>query len=371
MASAKQLATELLKKADIEIGGSRPGDITVHDESVYNRVLAGGTLALGESYMDGAWDANGLDVFISKVMRARLDKELKPSLGLLLTYLWAQIFNQQTRVGSQRVAREHYDLGNDLYEAMLDPSMTYTCGYWKDAKTLQEAQDAKHDLICRKIGLKKGDRVLDIGCGWGSFLKFAAEKYGAEGVGVTISNEQAEYAREFCKGLPVEIRIQDYRDVNEKFDHIISIGMFEHVGVKNYRTYFEVANRCLKDDGFFLLHTIGQSESHVYGDPWLSKYIFPNSVLPSPKFVTTALEDLFVMEDWHNFGPYYDTTLMAWFENFRKAWPELKEKYDERFYRMWEYYLLMCAGLFRARSIQLWQIVLSKNGVPGGYISVR
>ncbi|MDD2657080.1 MAG: cyclopropane fatty acyl phospholipid synthase [Candidatus Pacebacteria bacterium] len=379
MASARAFVTELLRKADIEIGGSRPQDIQVHDERLFNRVIRYGTLGLGEAYMEGWWDCKALDVFIHQVLTAHLEKEIRINFASAFTVARAFLLNLQTSNRAFKVGEVHYDLGNDLYEAMLDSRMVYTCGYWKDATTLDQAQEAKLDLVCKKIGLKKGDRVLDIGCGWGSFAKFAAEKYGASVVGITISKEQATLARELCKGLPVEIRVQDYRDVDpstplgagEQFNRIVSLGMFEHVGVKNYRKYFKVANRCLKEDGLFLLHTIGYKFSQLTSDPWINKYIFPGGVLPSIAQIGKAIEGLFLVEDLHNFGTDYDKTLLAWFKNFDVAWPKLKEKYGERFYRMWKYYLLTCAGVFRARESQLWQIVLSKNGVPGGYTSVR
>ncbi len=377
-------------KADVTIGGTKPQDIIVHDERFFNRVLRYGTVGLGEAYMDKWWDANSLDTFIATVLRARLDKHIRINLSSVLAIAKAFFFNLQSRNRSSVVGEVHYDLGNDLYEAMLDKRMVYTCGYWSGsppaggAKTLDEAQEAKLDLVCRKIGLKKGlpghgDRILDIGCGWGSFAKYAAEKYGASVVGITISKEQATLAREHCKGLPIEIRVQDYRDVREQFDHIVSLGMFEHVGVKNYRAYFEVANRCLKDDGIFLLHTIGHKLSRLTSDPWATKYIFPGGALPSIAQIGKATEKLFIVEDLHNFGADYDKTLMAWFKNFDSAWlapsgiegPALRGKYGDRFYRMWKYYLLSCAGVARAREMQLWQIVLSKDGVPGGYRSVR
>jgi len=381
MASPREFVTDLLKEADVTVGGDRPQDITVHDERLYARVIRYGTLGLGEAYMDGWWDANALDTFISTVLRAHLEKAVKINFASVVAITKAFLFNQQSGKDAFTVGEVHYDLGNDLYEAMLDKRMVYTCGYWKDAKNLDEAQEAKLDLICRKVGLKKGDRVLDIGCGWGSFAKYAAERYGASVVGITVSREQAALARERCKGLDIDIRVQDYRDVREQFDHIISIGMFEHAGTKNYRDYFKVANRCLKDDGLFLLHTIGYKQSQVTSDPWITKYIFPGGVIPSIAQIGKAIEGLFMMEDWHNFGPDYDTTLMAWFKNFDAAWPKLRAKYavpceasaekGGRFYRMWKYYLLTCAGSFRAREVHLWQIVLSKNGVPGGYTSIR
>ena len=254
---------------------------------------------------------------------------------------------------------------------MLDKRLTYTCGYWKNAKDLNEAQEAKLDLVCRKIGLKRGQSVLDIGSGWGSFIGYAAEKYGASAVGLTVSKEQKELANELYDNLPVEIRLQDYRDINEKFDHVVSLGMFEHVGYKNYRTYMEVVHGVLKSDGIFLLHTIGGNKSVFSSDPWFHKHIFPNSMLPSIKQIGQSIEGLFVMEDWHNFSADYDKTLMAWHKNFEDNWDKIKSNYDDRFYRMWRYYLLSFAGSFRARKNQLWQIVLSKKGIAGGYKSIR
>jgi cyclopropane-fatty-acyl-phospholipid synthase len=308
-----------------------------------------------------------------RLARSNVAQSLQKDSALMRRLAQARLASFAQRSKAFEVAQKHYDIGNDLFQKMLDKRMVYTCGYWKNAKNLDEAQEAKLDLICKKIGLQKGMRVLDIGGGWGSFAKFAAEKYGAEVVNITVSKEQVALANELCKGLPVENRLLDYRDLkDEQFDRIVSIGMFEHVNLPNYRTFMEIARNSLKDDGLFLLHSIGRTQGKGGGvDPWLTKYIFPNSMLPSVTEVADAFQDLFVLEDWHNFGPDYDKTLMAWHANFEKAWPELKDKYGESFYRMWRLYLLACAALFRARRIQLWQIVLSKNGVLGGYQSVR
>jgi len=374
VASAQAFIEELLKKADVTIGGSRPWDITVHNERLFNRVIRNGSLGLGEAYMDGWWDVPELDQFFFRILLADLGKEFRFNWSTISHYLHATFSNLQSGSRAFVVGEAHYDLGNDLYEAMLDRRMVYTCGYWENVTTLDEAQEAKLDLVCRKIGLHKVGqpvRILDTGCGWGSFAKYAAEKYGASVVGVTVSKEQAALGQERCKGLPVEIRLQDYRDVSETFDHIVSLGMFEHVGVKNYRVYFEVVNHCLKNDGLFLLHTIGGNRSVYTAEPWITKYIFPGGMMPSIAQIGRATEGLFVVEDVHNFGAYYDPTLIAWFKNFDAAWPSLHAKYGDRFYRMWKYYLLACAGAFRARDLQLWQIVLSKNGVPGGYTGVR
>jgi len=371
MGNAKQTIKHILSLADVTINGTRPWDIQVHNEGMYARVLAGGSLALGESYMDGWWDCERLDLFISKVISARLDKKIKPNLRMMLTFLQAKLLNMQTKVRSKRVATEHYDAGNDLFKNMLDKSMTYTCGYWKNAKNLDQAQEAKLDLVCKKIGLKPGMTVLDIGCGFGSFVKYAAQKYKIKAVGITISKEQAKLARESCKGLPIEIRLKDYRSVNEKFDRVISIGMFEAVGYKNFRHFMKIADRCLKPDGLFLLHTIGSPVTEIKGDPWSEKYIFPNGMLPSLKQFGASIEGLFIVEDLHNFGAYYYKTIRSWEANFRKNWNNIKHQYDDRFYRMWIFYLTSFAGAFHARKLQLWQIVMSKKGVPGGYESIR
>jgi cyclopropane-fatty-acyl-phospholipid synthase len=370
MSSLRDRAQEILNLADIQINGDRPWDIQVHNEAFYARVLTGGSLALGESYMDEWWDAQDLSEFFNKLLTAKIDKKIKP-WKLLGIAIKAKLTNSQRKSKAFEIGLAHYDKGNDLYETMLDKRMVYTCAYWNKSNTLDDAQEAKLDLVCKKIGLKKGDRVLDIGCGWGSFAEFAAKKYGAHVVGITVSKEQLDLGRVRCAGLPVELRLQDYRDVDEKFDHIVSLGMIEHVGYKNYKDYMKVAHRCLDDNGLFLLHTIGGSTSVVHTDRWIGKYIFPNSMLPSLKQLTKASEGLFVWEDVHNFGSDYDTTLLAWFANFDHGWPELQEKYGDRFYRMWKYYLLCCAGTFRSRKNQLWQIVLSKNGVSGGYTPVR
>ena len=291
---------------------------------------------------------------------------------ILLRLFAARLINLQSKRRAFIIGEKHYDLGNDLFQNMLDKRMNYSCAYWQNADNLDKAQENKLDLICRKIYLKPGMRVLDIGCGWSAFGKYAAEKYNVEVIGITVSKEQAELGRKLCRGLPVEIRLMDYRDVNEKYDRIVSVGMIEHVGYKNYRTYFQIANKCLNDDGLFLLHTIGNSKSEKSIDLWTNKYIFPNGMLPSVAQLGIAIENLFIMEDWQNFGADYDLTLMAWYDNFEKNWGKIMNKYSERFFRMWKYFLLSAAGSFRSRCRnQLWQIVLSKNGIPGGYLSVR
>lgn len=360
----------LLEHTDIQLNGNRPWDIQVHDERFYKRVLTQGSLGLGETYMDGWWDCGQIDELITRILTAGLNQKVVARI-LAFDLLEAMVFNMQSRTRAWIVGKKHYDVGNDLYQRMLDRNMVYSCGYWKTADTLDEAQEAKIDLVCRKLQLKPGMRVLDIGCGWGGAAKYVAERYGCSVVGLTISEEQHRYGQELCQGLPVEIRLQDYRDMRESFDRVYSIGMFEHVGYRNYRRFMETVRRLLPEHGLFLLHTIGGNRSVHATEPWLNRYIFPNGMIPSVRQIGDATEELFVMEDWHNFGPDYDTTLMHWSQNFEAAWPELAESYGERFYRMWKYYLLSCAASFRVRKNQLWQVVLSVNGAPIGYEAAR
>jgi len=368
----------LLLSAGVNVNGSGDADIQVKHPDFYKRVLREGTLGFGEAYMDGWWEVKKLDELCCKLLSASLDEKIK-NMNYFIHYLEAVLINTGKKSKAFEVGEKHYDLGNTLFEKMLDKRMTYSCGYWKDAKTLDEAQEAKLDLICRKLNLKPGMKVLDIGCGWGSFCKYAAEKYDVEVLGITVSKEQVEYATKDCQGLKVKIRLMDYRDLGNQavfgsgmlFDRVVSVGMFEHVVYKNYKTFMNTVYNLLKENGLFLLHTIGANQSVVTSDEWSNKYIFPNSHIPSIKQIGGSIENVFVMEDWHSFGTHYDKTLMAWFDNFDRNWEVLKSEYDERFYRMWKYYLLSAAGSFRARNVQLWQIVLSKKGVPEGYQTVR
>ena len=357
---ALDAVAELLAEADVRIDGDRPWDLRFHHPDTAERILARGSLGLGQSYMDGWWDCDRLDEFFARVLAAQLDEKVA-NTALIVAGLRARLFNLQNMRRAWQVGQEHYDIGNDFFEAMLDRHMAYTCGYWAEARTLEDAQTAKLDLICRKLGLAPGMTLLDIGCGWGSLMRYAAREYGARCSGVTISREQADYGAALCKGLPVDFLLKDYRELDGSFDRIASVGMFEHVGQKNYRTYFETARRVLADGGLFVLHTIGKNRRGVPTDPWIERYIFPNGALPAMGEIADAAEDV------HNFGADYDRTLMAWHANFEAAWPQFSDRYGERFYRMWRYYLLACAGTFRARTTQLWQFVLSPKGTPGGY----
>lgn len=353
---------KLFDEADITINGTRPHDIQIHNEDFYQRIFKQKHLGVGESYMEGWWDCEALDQFTYKVVIASLHNRVKGDWKKYFHFLKSKLFNLQKTSRAFQVGEEHYDVGNDLYKAMLDKRMLYTSAYWKNASNLDDAQEAKLDLICRKIKLEPGMTVLELGCGFGSFAKFAAEKYGVKVTGLTISKEQAKLGKELCRDLPVEIRLDDYRNATGKYDRVISIGIMEHIGYKNYRTYMEKVHETLTKVGIAFVHTIGINASYSSANRWTTKYIFPNSMLPSISQLGKSMEKLLVMEDWHNFGEDYDKTLMAWHENLVRAWPDLKAQYSERFFRMWQYYLLTCAGAFRARELQLWQIVMTKPG---------
>lgn len=373
----KDLLTQYLDSADIVINGNAPCDIRVHDERMYKRLMFEPSLAAGEAYMEGWWDCDRLDDLFYRLCRLNLDRKIYSKWHMAIYSIIYKFINFQTRMRSKAVAERHYNLGNDFYRDMLGETMSYTCAYWKEAQSLDDAQRAKFDLICRKAELKPKERVLDLGCGWGSLSKYMAEKYECEVVAVNISTEQVEYAKALTKGLPVEVFLCDYRDANiynsggKPFDKVVSVGLCEHIGHKNYRAFMKLVAENMRETGLFLLHTIGRNNSTPYLDPWIDKYIFPNGILPSVKLLAGAAEDYFIIEDLHNFGADYDKTLMAWQNNFQRSWPKYADQYGMTFYRLWNYYLLSCAGAFRARGMQLWQFVLSPKGILGGYESPR
>jgi cyclopropane-fatty-acyl-phospholipid synthase len=360
---AADAVKDLLTSAGVTVGGDRPWDIAVHDERFYARVLRDGTLGAGEAYVEGWWDSPALDQTVDRMLRARLET-VRESWALVAQAVRARVLNLQNIARAFGNGQHHYDLGNDLYEAMLDRRLVYTCACWRDGRTLDQAQEAKLDLVCTKLGLRPGMRVLDLGCGWGGFAAYAAEHYGVHVVGYTVSRAQVRWAAARYAHLPIDIRLDDYRHASGTFDAVVSIGLMEHVGPKNYRGYMELVDRCLAPGGIAFVHTIGGNTPSTHIEPWMGRYIFPNAVLPALSQLTSALEGLFVVEDVHNLCEDYDRTLLAWWHNFDAAWPRLRERYGEPFYRTWKYYLLASAGAFRARAQQLYQIVMTRPGTP-------
>ena len=360
---AQDLFRELLAQADIIVGGTRPWDLQVHDDRVWARLLRDGTLGAGESYVEGWWDTPELDQFIDHILRARFDNALRDSWVFVAQAVRARVLNLQSITRAFDNGQHHYDIGNDLYEAMLCRRLLYTCAYWQTgAKTLDEAQEAKLDLVCRKIGLAPGMKVLDLGCGWGGFAAFAAERYKVTVTGFTVSQEQVRWANDHYPHLPIDIRLDDYRNATGTYDAVVSIGLMEHVGFKNYRGYMEHVDRLLAPGGVAFVHTIAGNIPRSHIEPWFDKYIFPNAVLPTLTRLAGAMEGIFIPEDVHNIGEDYDRTLMAWFANFDAGWPPLRARYGDTFYRMWKFYLLVSAGAFRSRSQQLFQLVMTRPG---------
>ncbi len=358
---AQTTIEDLFASAEIRLGGDRPWDIRVHDERFFRRILTGGTLAFGESYMDGWWDCDALAEMCCRAIRARLEERVALNPHTALAFSASLLFNLQSRNRAGVVAKRHYDISNAFFECMLDPAMQYSCAWFRGTDDLAQAQREKMDLICRKLGLNEGTRLLDIGCGWGGLARHAARNYGCHVVGITVSEKQRSYAAESCRGLPVKILLQDYRDLTERFDRIVSVGMLEHVGAKNYRRYMRTVFRSLRDGGVFLCQSIAGNWHRAYTDPWITKYIFPNSMLPSAGQMAQAAERLFVLEDLQNLGADYEKTLLAWERNFARSWNRFEARYGERFYRMWRFYLLSCAGAFRARGLQVYQVLFSKG----------
>lgn len=377
---ARDVLTERLAQAGVKVDGARPWDPRIADERFFGRVLRGGSLALGEAYMDGWWECDDLPAFVERLLRWRSARPsgLLRTLGARLHALRRRLLNLQGKARARQVVDAHYELPARLFERMLGRTMAYTCGYWKDTAHLDAAQEAKLELICRKLELRPGQALLEWGSGFGAFARWAAQRHGCEVVGVNLSSEQLAFARRFCEGLPVVFHQCDYRAPAEyaggrRFDRFASIGMFEAIGRRNFRRHMELLHSLLADDALWLLHTIGDEECS--SDPWLDRYIFPNGELPTLGQIADSVRGLFQIEDVHNFGPDYARTLTAWEANFRGAWPEIRGAHEalfsERFFRMWVYYLGCCNGAFRARNMHLWQVVLSKGQRREAYRSAR
>ena len=362
---SEKIVRGILDSAGVGVEGRAPGDIHVKNPAFYRRFLLDASIGLGESYMEEWWECEKMDLFIEKVLRAGVEKKIVGVLPQKVLAAQSFLTNMQSRARAKQVAEAHYDIGNDLYEVMLDKRMVYTCGYWKNAKNLEEAQDAKLDLLCRKAGLKPGMKVLDLGCGFGGFAMFAAEKYGCNVRGVTISKEQQRFGSERAKrlGLSAELVLDDYRNAQGQYDAVVSVGMMEHVGWKNHRNFYEVIHRCLKPEGIAVVHTIAANHDQFHGIPFFEKYVFPNAASPSLAQMAKAADDILVIEDVPNIGPDYRPTLLAWWDNFDANYHTLnQQKYDRKFYLMWRFYLLAAAGAVAARESQLFHMVMTRMG---------
>ena len=300
MDTSRKFMADLLSEAGVQVDGGAPWDLRVKDERFFREVMLRKNLGLGEGYMLGWWDCERVDEFICRVLRSGAADRVRGCWRLLVRVLPSLVFNLQNLSRAKVVARRHYDLGNDLFLSFLDPYLQYSCAYFKDlpagsdplaqpddevSRDLEQAQRAKMRLICEKLELRPGETLLDIGCGWGGLARFAAEEYGCAVTGVNISRRQIDFAREFCRGLPVDIVDLDYRLLDGTYDKIVSVGMFEHVGHKNYQTFMGTAARCLKPDGLFLLHTIGSNVTARKSTPGSASTSSPTACCPaSPRY---------------------------------------------------------------------------------------
>ena len=368
--SSREVAARILEAAGIPLNSSEPWSIQVHNEKMWDRVISQQQLGFAESYMDGWWDCQALDVMITKLLSINVLKLLRPSPALALHVARSYLLNNQTKQKAAQNAKHHYNIGNDLYSRMLDEEMAYSCAYWSKAETLNQAQIDKFDLICRKLELQPGMRLLDIGSGWGGFLRHAVKNYGVQATGISPADNQINLAIEKSAGLGITFIQQDYRDLKGQFDRIVSIGMMEHVGPKNYMTFFQKCDELLAPGGRMLHHTIVSNITKQVTDPFFDRYIFPGGVLPSLAQISSATENGFVIEDVQNLGPDYDRTLLEWHKNISAKWQEIPQ-YDPHFQRMWNYYLLASAAGFRAGDLQLMQCVFHRVGPRATYIAAR
>jgi cyclopropane-fatty-acyl-phospholipid synthase len=367
----KNTVEKLLDKCNIKINGTNPQDIIVHDDRFYKMVLSSGELGLAESYMYKYWSSNNLYetlYLLSKNFNklSYIDFNFNDFLNMTKSYL----FNNQTIEKALVDVQSHYDIGNDLYTRMLDNNMQYTCAFFQDTNDLNTAQEQKMDLIGQKLNLKPGDTLLDIGCGWGYLINYLSKKYNVQGLGITLSEEQLKYAEiNFKNNSNASYKLMDYRNIPKdmKFTKIVSVGMLEHVGNKNYEEYFDIVHDHLTDDGIALIHTIGCQNSlrgissgSGSGSKFIDKYIFPNGHIPTWDEISPIVSKKFLIQDWQNFGKYYDNTLQSWYKNINSKWDEIPN-YDEKFKRMWNFYLLGCAANFNLCHMNLWQILITKS----------
>jgi len=350
----------ILSRAGVSINGNQPWDITVIDNRFYGHVLANGSLGLGESYMRQYWSTQDLEELFYRLVSSGMEEVGNRIPGRIISRIFSRGLNRQTTHKSKKNAEHHYNLGNSLFFNFLGKYKNYSCGYYKEAETLDEAQLAKLHRLCELLELKKGDRLLDVGGGWGEFAKFAADNYGCHVTSINIAEEQIKHARQYCRDANVDIVKCDYRNMTGSFNKIAVIAMFTHVGHKNYRQFMETMSRILEPGGKMIMETVGGHRSKTRCEPWTDKYIFPGGLIPSLDQIDQSIKGLFLRDSLEEFGDDYVLTLREWHSNFKRAWPKLSEEYSNSMRLMFEYFFLSVAGDFRAKDLLHYHIEFSK-----------
>lgn len=341
--------------------------ITIKTKKAFEDIMNQLSLGFGENYINGQIEVEGNLQEVLRLESLPHLKKVKPPLSVIKEIALHRLMTLNSIKQSKKNIEAHYDLGNDFYKLFLDESLTYSCGYFKDWSndTLEQAQQNKYELITRKIDLKSGDRVVDIGCGWGGFLIYAAKKADIKGIGCTISKNQYEYAKDKIKELKlnnkIEVVYEDYRNIKGKFNKFVSIGAYEHIG-KNYAfMFFNKLKEILEDGAFGLLHTIGHNKP-MQTDPFTTKYIFPGGYLPSLEELVRKIGYVdFYTIDVENLRPHYAKTIDNWIDRFVKNKNRVLEMFDEKFVRMWWLYLNGAAEAFKYGDGQLYQILFTKG----------
>lgn len=355
----KLTLTTLLREANIEPNGASPWDPQIKDERFYRTVLLRGSVGLGDAYLNGWWECADISGFILRIIKSGIHLRV-PRVDIFLRRLRFGLIDAQNRIRSKRVAELHYDEDPYIFEVMLGSTNSYTCARWKGVITLDAAQQQKMDLLCKKAGLSSGMTVLDIGSGWGGFLAYAAERYQVRGIGLTISKTQLDYARKRYGNLPVEFRLQDYRDFVGGVDAVVSICVIEHVGSDHYREYFQKVRETLtREDGFFAMQCILACDTQARMDPWTEKHIFPNGILPTLERIENAVEGILHIVDREFFRDDYVRTFSAWYENLVRNKNAIIARCGVRYFRKYEYYLCLYIAGFGSGRIDVGQFVLS------------
>ena len=364
-----KVVTHLFERAGLQIGGSKANNVVVHDDRFFKEVLLKGSIGLGDSYVEGTWDASSVDDVVFALIKSGVYNSILSQIYDTVGSVARRIQNLQDRIGSYQVIDEHYDLDYNLFLAFLDRYNQYTCGYFERTDDLDQAQENKLELICNKLNLREGDKVLDIGGGWGGLALYMTERFDVDVSIITLSRQQANHARKMCEGRKVKVHVCDYRDIpllfsSSSFDKVAAVGILEHIGHKNYRQFMKVVNHALIPEGRCLFQTLYSPANRILSNPWVRKHIFPNHELPPQNTIKSAASKYFQPADkvaFQDLTPHYVKTLLAWNERLNKAIDDKKINLEPKEHRKWNFYFLSCAGALRAEHMRVGQFVYDNS----------